>query len=462
MKTRRLLSVFLLVMLLLSILTMPIAAAGTEEPVLPKDPDILAKAALLVDVESGAVAYAKNEHQELYPASLTKVMTALLVLDAIEDGKLSMDQEITASETAFAGLASDGSNAGIKAGEILTVRNLLYCMMVVSANEACNILAEAVSGSVEAFVAEMNTRANLIGCSDTKFANTNGLHNVEHYTTAWDMYLIAREAYTHEVFMRICSIKYFELPATETNRMRSFYTTNYLIDAHRNNNYLYSGAKGIKTGFTSDAGYCLIACAERNDRNLLSVVLGSERVDLENGTRDTRSFSETIKLLDYGFDQFSRQIILSSNELIDEIPVALSQQQNSVKLHPAQEIERLIPVDIDPAKDIRREVTFLYETVDAPVTKGQVLGSVKLSHGDTVYATVDLLADEDVSSSRILVFQRDAMLFLQKPVVKISAVAFVALILLIIILRFVLGRRRRRYGRGYSGNRSGGYRGRRR
>ena len=457
MKFRRFFTVFFCLLLMLQ-LAAPALAAQDDLG----DWDVAAKAALLADPDTGELLYARNIHEKLYPASLTKIMSALLVLEAIDAGKLTMDTVLTASETAIANLPDDGSNAGIKVGEEHTVSELLHCILVVSANEACDILAEGVAGSIEAFVEKMNQRAKELGCENTHFITTNGLHHVEHYTTAWDMYLIAREAYTHEVFMRICSVKYFELPATETTKQRSFYTTNYLIDAHRNASYLYSGAKGIKTGFTSDAGYCLIACAERNDRNLLSVVLGGERVDLEDGTRDTRSFSETIKLLDYGFDQFSRQIILSTNELIDEIPVALSQQQNSVKLHPAQEIERLIPIDIDPSKDIRREVTFLYETVDAPVTKGQVLGSVKLSCGDTVYATVDLLADEDVSSSRILVFQRDMMLFLQKPVVKISAVAVVALILLIIILRFVLSRRRRRYGRGYSGTRSGGYRGRRR
>ena len=457
MKFRRFFSVFFCLLLMLQ-LAIPAQAAEGDMG----DWDVLAKAALLADPDTGELLYARNIHEKLYPASLTKIMSALLVLEAIDSGKITMDTVLTASETAIANLPPDGSNAGIKVGEEHTVSELLHCILVVSANEACDILAEGVAGSVEAFVEKMNQRAKELGCQNTHFVTTNGLHHVEHYTTAWDLYLIAREAYTHEVFMRICSVKYFELPATETNRMRSFYTTNYLIDAHRNNGYLYSGAKGIKTGFTSDAGYCLVACAERNGRNLLSVVLGSERVDLEDGTRDTRSFSEPIKLLDYGFDQFSRKIILSTNELIDEIPVALSQQQNSVKLHPAQEIERLIPVDIDPDKDIRRDVTFLYETVDAPVSKGQVLGSVTLRYGDTVYATVDLLADEDVSSSRILVFQRDLMLFLQKPVVKISAVAFVALIFLIILLRFVLGRRRRRYGRGFSGRSAGGYRGRRR
>lgn len=457
MKFRRLFAVFFSLLLALNLCVPALAAQGDIG-----DWDVAAKAAILADPDTGEVLYARNIHEKLYPASLTKVMTALLVLEAVDAGQLSIDTVLTASESAIANLPADGSNAGIKVGESHTVEELLYCILVVSANEACDILAEGVAGSVDAFVECMNQRAAELGCENTHFANTNGLHSVEHYTTAWDLYLIAQEARTHELFMRVCSTRYFELPATGESPARQFYTTNYLIDHRRNANYLYDGARGIKTGFTSDAGYCLIACAERNDRALLSVVLGAQRVTQENGTLDTQSFSETIKLLDYGFNEYDRKVILGADELIDEVPVALSQQQNAVKVHPAQEIERLVPKDMEPAEDIIRDVTFVAETVDAPITKGQVLGQVTLTYGNTVYGVVDLLADEDVAASRILVFQRDMIEFLHRPVVKLTAIGVVALIVLIFLLRIFSGRRRRRYGRGFSGRSAGGYRGRRR
>ena len=285
---------------------------------------------------------------------------------------------------------------------------------------------------------------------------------MDHYTSAWDLYLIAQEAMTHEIFMRICGIKSFQIPPTNLSPdTRTYYTTNYLIDHHRNASYLYDGATGIKTGSTSDAGYCLVASATRGERTLVSVVLGAERVTLEDGTQDTKSFSETVRLFDWGFDQFSRQVILAEDELVDEVPVALSQEQNSVKVHPAEAVERLIPNDL-ALEDIQRTITLDQEEVDAPVAAGQKLGEITLSYGDTIYATVDLLADEDVSASRLLVFQRDLIEFFQRPVVRISAAAVAGLIVLLIILRLVMGSRRRRYGRGYRGNRSGGYRGRRR
>ena len=457
MKNRRFLSLFFCLVLIFTLGSSALAAEGDTG-----DWEVAAKAALLADPDTGEILYARNIHERLYPASLTKVMTALLVLEAVDSGKLSMDTVLTASQTAIDNLPSDGSNAGIKVGEEMTVENLLYCILVVSANEACDILAEGVAGSIDAFVEQMNARAKAIGCENTHFANTNGLQDSNHYTTAWDLYLITQEAMKHEMFMPICNNKVIEIPATNLSPSRTYYTTNYLLSPMRNDNYVYQGAEGVKTGSTSDAGYCLIATATRNGRSLLSVVLGAKQVTLDNGDKDVQSFSETIKLLDWGFDEFTRQVILGTDELIDEVPVALSQEQNSVKVHPAEEIECLISNDIDPEKDITRTVTFTEESVEAPVTKGQVLGEITLSCGDTVYGTVDLLADEDVSASRLLVFRRDLVLFFQKPVVKIAIAAVVALIILIIVLRLTVFNRRRRYGRGYTGPRSGGYRGRRR
>lgn len=457
MKNRRFLSLFFCFLLIFTLGSSALAAEGDTG-----DWEVAAKAALLADPDTGEILYARNIHERLYPASLTKVMTALLVLEAVDNGKLSMDTVLTASQTAIDNLPSDGSNAGIKVGEEMTVENLLYCILVVSANEACDILAEGVSGSIDAFVDAMNAKAKAIGCEDTHFANTNGLQNSDHYTTAWDLYLITQEAMKHEMFMPICNTKVIEIPATNLSPSRTYYTTNYLLSPMRATGYVYQGAEGIKTGSTSDAGYCLIASASRDGRSLLSVVLGAKQVTLDNGDKQVQSFSETIKLFDWGFDEFSRQVILGTDELIDEVPVTLSQEQNSVKVHPAEEIECLIPNDMDPETDITRTVTFTEESVEAPVTKGQVLGQITLSCGDTVYGTVDLLADEDVSASRLLVFRRDLVLFFQKPVVKIAIVAVAALIILIIVLRLTVFNRRRRYGRGYTGPRSGGYRGRRR
>jgi len=457
MRTRRFFALFFS-LILIACLSLPAFAAKDDTG----DWDILAKAALLIDPETEEILYARNIHERLYPASLTKIMTTAMVLDAVEKGKLSMDTVLTASESALSGLPADGSNAGIKVGEEMTVEDLLYCTMLVSANEACNILGEAVSGSVEAFVADMNTRATLIGCSDTKFANTNGLTDPNHYTTAWDIYLITRYARTYDDFMPLCNTVHREIPATNLSGVRNYYTTNHLLSNWRATGYLYSGAEGIKTGSTSDAGYCLVSSATRGGRSLISIVLGAERITLEDGSRRIESFTETAKLFDWGFDNFSRQVVLSTKELIDEVPVTLSQEADTVRVHPAEEIERLVPNDIDVDKDIEKEWTFTAESFEAPVQRGQVMGQITVSYDGTVYGTVDLLADDDISASKLLVFQRDLQLFFQQPKVKLAIVAAIVLILLIIILIATRGSRRRHYGHGYSGSRRGGYRGRRR
>ena len=458
MKNRRFFCLFFAFLLVLG-LAAPARAANDNIG----DWEVAAKAALLIDPDTEEILYARNIHERLYPASLTKIMTCLLVLESLDRGEIARDTVLTASDVAVNSIPPDGSTAGIKAGEELTVESLLYCIMLSSANEGCNILAEGVAGSIDAFVDRMNAKAQAIGCEDTNFVNTNGLPDDYHYTTAWDLYLITKEARTHADFMPIVSTIYFEVPATNLSEPRKLYTTNFLVSSYRTSYYLYQGAQGIKTGSTSAAGYCLVSSATRSGRSLLSVVLGAERVTLEDGTVLTKSFTETAKLFDWGFDNFRRQVILDAGELVAEVPVELSQQQNSVKVHPAREVDRLLPKDLDPVKDIDREVIFDAESVDAPVAKGQVLGQIVLSRENTVYATVDLLADEDVSASKLLVFRRDLMEFLQRPDVWIAAGGAALLVVLGVILRSVLRSSRRRYGRSAAGRRSSsGYRGRRR
>ena len=245
---------------------------------------------------------------------------------------------------------------------------------------------------------------------------------------------------------------------------RELYTTNYLISSYTTNYYIYQGAHGIKTGSTSAAGYCLVSSADRDDRSLLTVVLGADRVVTPEITL-TYSFIETSKLFDHGFDDFDRKVLLAADELVGEVDVELSQQQNTVKVHPSQEIERLVPADLDPVKDVDRITTYESESVEAPVVKGQVMGTITLKSGDTVYGTVDLLADEDVAVSRLLVFRRDLLDFLHKPTLWIVLGASGGAIILLVILRAIFkSRRRSSYSRRQAARRSGsnGYRGRRR
>ena len=356
MKIRRFIAVFLSALILCGVLTVPAAAL--------EDPAIRAKAALLVEAETGTILYDKNIHDELSIASTTKIMSALLVFEAIDRGELRLDQQVTATATALRGLPEDGSTADIVEGETLTVEQLLYCMLVISANETCNILGETLCGSVDAFVARMNQRAQELGCKNTHFANTTGLTQSGHYSSAYDLYLITREAIKHEDFMTMVNTKSYEIPPTnKTEEERVLHSTNALISNWRLAGYLYSGAQGIKTGSTDAAGQCLVSSAVRGSRTLISVVLGAEKVEKENGSGYiVESFTETARLFDWGFDNFAPQQVLDENELIQEVPVALSKQVSTVAVHPAESADAMLPKDLDVSA-LTRTVTLDNETL---------------------------------------------------------------------------------------------------
>ena len=493
MKTRRFFSLFFLLVLMASLVLTPASAADEESGVTP--PELHCEAMLLVDANTGRMVYGKNEHEQMYPASLTKIMTALLVLEAVDSGQLSLDQQITATESAMEGLAADGSTAGIQAGEILTVEQLLQCMLIVSANEACNILAEQVSGSVDAFVDAMNAKAEALGCEGTHFVNATGLHDSQHYTTAWDLYLITKEAMKHEDFMRICdtaratipatnlseernlyttnylidtwrSLGYIysnaraTIPATNLSEERNLYTTNYLIDTWRSLGYIYSNAHGIKTGSTDEAGHCLVSSATEGSLSFISVALGGPRETLADGEIRTYSFFDTREMFKWAFQNFSYQTVLEETELVKEVSVALSKVDH-VSVHPASDVEVLLPNGTDPAS-LKRTLD-LESPLDAPITEGQVLGTLTLSLNDEVVATVDLLASHDVEASGLLVFGRNVQNFFSSTAVKVVGIVLLVLAAALVLWKLTVGRRRYRYGRSVTRRSGGGgYRGRRR
>ena len=453
MKIKRFFSLFFILTLLLS-LCAPVRAEERFE--------VDARAALMIDVGSGEVLYEKAAHEKNYPASITKVMTALLTLEAVHAGTLSLDQEITAQESAFQGLASDGSTANIKAGEVMTVENLLNCLLIVSANEASHILAEAVSGSVSAFVEKMNQRASALGCFETHFANPSGLHDDDHYTSAWDICLFTAEAMKYEEFNTIVARKAYTVPATNVSKERSLHTTNYLIDTWRTGRpgYLYDDARGTKTGSTPEAGYCLVATATRAKRQLITVVLGASRYKRDDGVTVTESFAQTIRLFNHGFDDFKSMELIDTDEFICEVPVTLSSEANYVVARPGEGLTRMVPIELTPAM-LEKSIKLNAESVEAPIAEGDALGSMTVSYDGVIYGTVPLIALNDVTASRILTMERDVKLFLKQPWIKYAAAGLVLFIIILtaIILRIrssrYRGRRSRRggYSTGYRGGR---------
>lgn len=440
MKIRRFIAVFLSALTLCGLLTVPASAL--------EDPNIRAKAALLVEAETGTILYDKNCHDELSIASTTKIMSALLVFEAIDRGELRLDQSITATASALRGLPEDGSTADIVEGETLTVEQLLYCMLVISANETCNILGEAVAGSVEGFVERMNQRAQELGCQNTHFANTTGLTQSGHYSSAYDLYLITRQAMQYDEFMTMVNTKSYEIPPTnKTEEERVLHSTNALISNWRLAGYLYSGAQGIKTGSTDAAGQCLVSSAVRGSRTLISVVLGAERVEKENGSGYiVESFTETARLFDWGFDNFSAQQVLDKNELVQEVQVSLSKEVGSVAVHPAEDASAMLPKDIDISA-LTRTITLDNDPALAPIAAGDRLGEITVSYNGTDYVTVPLLAVADVSASRFLLAGHTISEFFSQRSARIAVIALLVLVVALVLWFRIYGRNRR-YGKG--------------
>lgn len=452
MKTTRIFVSFFLALLLAGLSAVPAEAARVT------DPDVEAKAALLIDQKTGAVIYALNEHDELYPASLTKIMTCLLVLEAVDEGRLKLSQEITATPTALEGLAEDGSTAGIEAGETLTVEELLYCLMVVSANEAGAILAEKISGTVESFVDRMNAKARELGCENTHFMNPHGYHDSQHYTSAWDLYLITKAALEHPMFMTVCDASSHTVPATNLSPERQLNNTNFLIRSGRE--YYNADVHGVKTGSHSQAGNCLVTTAQHASMDLLCVILGADRTQDEKGIWWTYSFVYTDKLYNWAFDNFSYQVILKEDDVAGEAPVSLSSTDH-VTLRPEKAVELLLPKGVKP-EDLEKTVTLKSDPAEAPIAEGDVLGSMTITLDGEELAEVDLLAFTGVEASRLRVLWRDVKQFFSTAAAK--AVLGVLLVLAAVFGGWrLLFSRRYRYGRSVGGGgRRGVYRGSRR
>ena len=253
------------------------------------DPDIKAKSVILAEVNSGKIMYEKNADVQVDPASITKLTTVLLAVEEYEKGNISLDEKITVSETANFDITEDSSTQNIKAGEEMSFKDVLYCALVASANEACNILAERVSGSVDAFVKVMNTRVKQLGCTGTNYVNTHGLTAEGHKTTARDVYLILNEAIKHPLMRQIMETRTYIVQATNTSERRSLENTNMLINP--SSEYYYENCKGGKTGTTTAAGFCLASYAADDNMTLISVVMGAESVQLDTGYMQMQNFS---------------------------------------------------------------------------------------------------------------------------------------------------------------------------
>lgn len=419
------------------------------------DIDVQSRSAILVYAQTGEILYSHNINIRREPASLTKMLTVLLAVEYAEKIPGGFDQTVTAEDADFADITIDSSTAGILPGEQLRLEDLLYCAMVRSANEACNIIARHVAGSREDFVALMNTRLEELGCTESRFSNTHGLPHEEHYTTAYDMYLLSKACMQSKKLMEIAHTETYTVPPTNlTPEGRTFSNTNRLLNS-RMPEYSYPYARGIKTGSTAAAGYCLASVAEKGGKALICVVMGASA---EEETGIIRSFTETRELYEWGFDNFEVKTILKRGELVASNSVELGLDYDEVALEPDKPIEALVPVYLDPA-DITRDIKLYYpEGIKAPVARGQVLGEITLSYEGHVYGTSLLLANKKIDENTQQVFVENVTDVFSQDWIKYAIAAAIGLVVVYAVIVVVYNVRKQRTKSRPSGN----YRGRKR
>lgn len=452
MKKYRLFALVLVVSIMTTLL-LPFQSLALEPP------EFHGKNAILVDANYDEVLYEVGGHDKVYPASITKVMTALLTLETIESGKLTAQTQITASATA-ATIPKGSSTANIKAGEVLTVEQLLYCLLLPSANEATQILAETVGGDIDTFVGMMNDKAKELGCENTHFANPHGFHDPDHYTTPYDITLFMKAAMEYDLFQKIVTSPNYTIPATNLSEQRTVRNTNALTSNWTYTGYLYTPGTGGKTGSTDEAGKCLVETAKKGDTYLISVVMGEpETITLADGSEKVAQFYDTIQLLNWGFENFQRTVISEDSEVVAKVNVTLSTQSDQVMVRPSGSIARTLPKDVN-VDEMEKVINLFNDTVEAPVEQGQLLGTMRLLYQGEEYGTLDLIADSSVERSELLYRLDRIQKFFQNWWVKLLLVIVVVAVVALLLRIFVFSKRRRYAGAGAS--RRGRYSGRRR
>lgn len=344
---------------------LPVQAAAVELP-------LTSRAALLMEKTTGQILFAQNEHEKLEPASVTKIMTLLLTMDAIDSGALAYDDVVTVSANA-AGMG--GSQVYLAEGEQITVEELLKCVCVSSGNDAAVALAEKVAGVTELFVEQMNNRARGLGMDDTHFVNPTGLTAEGHVTSAHDIALMSRELLTKHP-----DIRSFTTIWTDSIRNGTFdlANTNKLIRR-------YDGATGLKTGYTASAGYCISATAEREGMELIAVVMKGETADKRN--------ADAKALLNYGFSAYAL-VSAAPEEPLPALPVTMGEVDTVALMLPPDALTAV--VEKGQAAALERRID-LPESLPAPVRQGQQVGTLTLCSGDTELMTVPILAAEDAA-----------------------------------------------------------------
>ena len=443
---KSILAFFLIIILALSLFSAPASAyqlSGFE---------VNAEGVYFASLDTGDVLYTKNADKKLYPASLTKIMTALVLLDNTEN----LDTEIiTISESAIRSLdGTDSSVGGLMIGEQITARQALYLLLMSSANECANAIAEHYgNGVISNFISMMNEKAESLGMAGTHYANAHGLHDLEHYTTPQDVYTVTIAAMEYDVFKEVVSTTRYKMAATNKQGERTLVTTNFLQD--RNNamgsSYYYQYASGVKTGYTDEAGRCLVSTASKNGYSYICVLMKSP-VYNEKGGKVRLEFGDSMKLYEWAFNNFEYKTVVEANSSVLDADLENCWDYDYVPLALEGGLSAILPKDADQST-VQIKTNPYKESYEAPIDKGEVLGTADIYYAGECLGTVNLVAAENRQSNAFLVFWSWLTDVVTSTAFGIVLIIIGGVILGFIIVVILMNRksRKRRYRRGYKG-----------
>ena len=385
---KKLLSLFLLLVILIACIPQSYAYTPDEK--------LLSEKAIIMNLQDDdTVLYEKDSKDKIQPCTLTKIMTAILAIESAEDiSKVN----VTCSHAGVHAL--DGTFAtyfGVKEGEVYTLLDLVNMMLLTSANDAANVIAVQVGGSVNAFVNKMNEKVKKLGLKDTFFLNPTGLDVEGQYTTARDMAIITKYAMRLPVFAQTVKSVTYTAPKNKTHKEYTFFNDCELIPTATYNKYAYEYATGVKSGATEAAGYCISATAQKDGMSYVCVVMGGKKTTID-GTEYTSAIVDARRLFRWAFSNFKMKAVSTENTIVSEVPVKYSAEADYVSLVPEKTITSLVPKNVD-------ESTLIIEPVDmpeylkAPVKKGDFVCKAKVIHAKEEIMEINLVAYKDVRSS---------------------------------------------------------------
>lgn len=383
--------------------------------------EITAKAGALISLDTGEYLYQNNIDEKVYPASITKIMTVVLML---ESEKFDAEAKIQMSQSALDLVLGTGSTVShFVAGEEFTQLDLVHLVLISSFGDCTYLAAEYYGGSVESFVEMMNDKAKELGLTGTNYTNPVGLHDDNNYTTVRDIYTLTKYALQNKIFKEVCEKPRYVM-STNLTAKKTLSTTNALQDT--TTNYYYQYAKGVKTGYTDEAGRCLVSTASNGGYNYICIVMGCP-------PNEKRQFIESAELYRWAFNNFSFKKVADSNEPVCEIPVELSFETDFAPLYFKEPFVTVLPNGADDSTIIV-EPHLKSESVEAPIKKGQVLGTADIIYAEKVIGTCDLVAGEDIDSNSLLVALKYIKLALTSVYMKIILIIFAVAVIIFILL----------------------------